>query len=224
MSTVGRIRIKICCISSEAEAKTVINAGADAIGLVGEMPTGPGIISDSLINEIARKTPPPIASFLLTSRIKASEIIAHYHKTHTSVIQLVDKPETGAYAQIRNALPGIKLVQVIHVRDENSLDEAREAALSVDALLLDSGNPNLPKKILGGTGQTHNWQISKKIRERVNIPVYLAGGIHAGNVIEAIETVQPFGIDLCSGVRTDGLLDREKLDEFFVAMHYHTQN
>lgn len=88
-------------------------------------------------------------------------------------------------------------------------------AKQVDALLLDSRNPNLAVKELGGTGRVHNWQLSRQIREQVSKPVFLAGGLHAGNVREAIETVQPFGLDLCSGVRTNGQLDMRKLEAFF---------
>lgn len=207
-------RIKICCISSHEEARIAIAAGASAIGLVGPMPSGPGVISNELIASIASVTPPPVGTFLLTSETSSGAIIGHHQLVHTNTIQLVDAVEPGSYSALRKALPAVKLVQVIHVRDESSLDEALAAAGEVDALLLDSGNPNLDVKILGGTGKVHNWQLSRRIVEQSPVPVYLAGGLHAGNVREAIETVQPFGIDLCSGVRTEKKLDQRKLDEF----------
>jgi phosphoribosylanthranilate isomerase len=210
-------RIKICCISSPEEAKTAITYGASALGLVGQMPSGPGVISDGLISEIARTVPPPVGTFLLTSETSAGRIIAHQQRVFTNTIQLVDALAEGSYRQIREALPGIKLVQVIHVRDENSVDEALAIAGEVDALLLDSGNPGLEIKILGGTGQVHNWSISRKIVEQSAVPVFLAGGLNAGNVQEALDTVQPFGLDLCSGVRTDRRLDLHKLEAFFKA-------
>ncbi|GHB60970.1 phosphoribosylanthranilate isomerase [Persicitalea jodogahamensis] len=211
-------RVKICCISSVEEAKLAIDCGASALGLVGNMPSGPGIIEDSLIKEIARAVPPPIATFLLTSETNADGIIDHYRRVHTSTIQLVDALTDNGYEKIRTALPGVKLVQVIHVIDDDSIKEAIRIAPFVHAILLDSGNPNLEIKELGGTGRTHDWELSKKIREQVDIPVFLAGGLQANNVRAAIDVVHPFGLDLCSGVRTNGKLDRKKLVDFFEAV------
>lgn len=215
------VRVKICCISSLAEARVAIQHGAAALGLVGKMPSGPGIISDDLISEIARSIPPPIASFLLTSRTRVPDIIAHQQAVKTNTLQLVDALEMGTYAQIREALPGIRVVQVIHVLDESSVTEALQVAESADALLLDSGNPNLQVKQLGGTGKTHNWDLSKQIVSQSPIPVFLAGGLGPHNVREAIDTVQPFGVDICSGVRTNGSLDPHKLEQFFAAINSH---
>jgi len=214
----SRTKVKICCIASVEEARMAISFGADALGLVGEMPSGPGIITDEQIRSIARWVAPPTSTFLLTSNTTASSILDHYSRTHTSTIQLVDKPETEAYRLIREAYPHVKLVQVIHVLDQQSVEEAIATAPFVDALLLDSGNPHLQVKVLGGTGNVHDWSLSRAIRAAVEVPVFLAGGLHAGNVRAAIETVQPFGVDLCSGVRTQGQLDPHKLEAFFQAL------
>ncbi|MEO7530973.1 MAG: phosphoribosylanthranilate isomerase [Sediminibacterium sp.] len=210
-------RVKICCISSAEEANMAIEYGASAIGLVGNMPSGPGVISDELIFTIAQQVPPPIGTFLLTSEVSAKSIINHHQKVFTNTIQIVDALQEGNYAEIKKALPSIKLVQVIHVLDESSIDEALEISEQVDALLLDSGNPNLAVKVLGGTGRIHNWQLSKKIVSQSRVPVFLAGGLNPVNVKEAIDIVQPFGLDLCSSVRTDGKLDPQKLEAFFKA-------
>lgn len=195
-----------------------IEHGASALGLVGHMPSGPGVISDELIFDITRSVPPPIGTFLLTSETSAEKIVEHHKKVRTSTIQIVDELVNGTYREIRQALPGVKLVQVIHVINQKSVEEALKISEEVDCLLLDSGNPNLKIKELGGTGRVHNWELSKKIRESVQIPLFLAGGLHAGNVKRAIETVQPFGLDLCGGVRTNGKLDLHKLEEFFRAV------
>jgi phosphoribosylanthranilate isomerase len=207
-------RIKICCISSIDEALIAIEAGASALGLVGQMPSGPGVIPDELILKISKSVPPPIATFLLTSENSTREIIKHHQRTLTNTIQLVDVLTDRTYDDLRNSLPGIKLVQVIHVIDERSVDEAIEISQHVDAILLDSGNPNLQVKELGGTGRTHNWKLSRQIRDSVKTPIFLAGGLRIENIRQAIEEVEPFGIDLCSGLRTNGKLDREKLDRF----------
>jgi phosphoribosylanthranilate isomerase len=207
-------RVKICCISSIEEAQTAIAAGASALGLVGAMPSGPGPISDELIKDIAQFVPPPIATFLLTSETSVDAIIEHHRKTRTNTIQLVDALTTGTHDQLRAALPSIKIVQVIHVINDASVDEAVLISTHVDALLLDSGNPNLAVKELGGTGRVHNWSLSRRIREKARCPVFLAGGLRPENVREAIARVQPFGVDVCSGVRTNGTLDRQRLDDF----------
>jgi phosphoribosylanthranilate isomerase len=213
-------KIKICCISSIDEGKIAISYGAAALGLVGRMPSGPGVITDELISSIVQTVPPPVATFLLTSETKAEDIIAHQQKVHTNTIQIVDALPERSYAYIKQQLPFVKLVQVIHVIDEASVEEALELSEEADALLLDSGNPNLAIKELGGTGRVHNWQLSRKIVEQSKVPVFLAGGLKADNVQQAIEAVQPYGLDLCSGVRTNGMLDKQKLDAFFKAAGY----
>ena len=90
----------------------------------------------------------------------------------------------------------------------------------VDALLLDSGNPKLAIKELGGTGRVHNWKLSRSIVEQSPVPVFLAGGLNPSNVKQAIDEVQPYGLDLCSGVRTNGRLDPAKLEAFFKNASY----
>lgn len=207
-------RIKICCISSENEAKTAIEFGASAIGLVARMPSGPGPISDELIRQIAKTIPPPVATFLLTSETSVIEIIKHHNRTNTSTIQIVDSLSSGTYSQLKTALPCVKIVQVIHVIDERSVDEAIGISEMVDAILLDSGNPKLKIKELGGTGRIHNWKLSRQVRDKSKCPVFLAGGLNPENVKQAIEEVQPFAVDVCSGVRTNGHLDRKKLELF----------
>ncbi|GHO92734.1 N-(5'-phosphoribosyl)anthranilate isomerase [Reticulibacter mediterranei] len=218
MEAITRPRIKICCISSVQEAHLAIRYGASALGLVSAMPSGPGIITEEEIARIAETIPPAIASFLLTSQQDVDNIITQQRRCRVNTIQLVDSlPEEG-YPRLREALPGIALVQVIHVRGLEALDEARRIAPYVHALLLDSGNPTLAVKELGGTGRVHDWEVSRIIREAVDVPVFLAGGLKAQNIREAIQRVGAFGLDLCSGVRTNGRLDESKLAQFFQNM------
>ena len=213
-----RTRVKICCVQSVEEAKLAIQHGASAIGLVSSMPSGPGPIPEELIVEIVPTVPSHVSTFLLTSKQSAEEVIAQQRRTNVSTLQLVDSFPIGQYKVFRRELPGIQIVQVVHVRDEGSFDEAINVAEHVDALLLDSGNPSLAIKELGGTGRVHDWNISQKIRESVKIPVYLAGGLRAENVAQAISYVKPFAVDVCSGVRTKGELDEQKLANFFAAI------
>jgi phosphoribosylanthranilate isomerase len=208
-------RVKICCMGSLEEARLAISYGAHAVGLVSEMPSGPGVIRDELARDIAAHIPPGVASFLLTSRQSASGILEQQRFIRANTLQIVDRLTDGTYKDLREALPGIALVQVIHVGGEESLEEALRVAPEVDALLLDSGNQRLAIKLLGGTGRTHDWTVSRRIVEQAGKPVFLAGGLKPENVCEAIEQVKPFGVDVCSGVRTDNRLDERKLTAFF---------
>jgi phosphoribosylanthranilate isomerase len=211
MEPTARPRIKVCCISSVNEAWTAIRAGASALGLVSAMPSGPGVIGDELIAEIAARVPPGVATFLLTSATDADAIIRQQRTARVNTLQLVDAVSPEVYPVLRAELPGVAVVQVIHVTGPESVDEAREVAPHVNAILLDSGNPAAAVKELGGTGRVHDWALSRRIREAVDVPLYLAGGLRPENVAEAVARVGPFGLDVCSGVRTDGGLDPAKL-------------
>ena len=214
MRAVSRPRIKICCIASREEAWLAIEHGASALGLVSAMPSGPGVISDARIHEIARVIPPTVSSFLLTCEQDAASIISQQRRAGVNTIQICDRLERGSYAELRAQLPGISIVQVIHVRDRESIEEARSVAAQVDAILLDSGNQSLAVKELGGTGRTHDWSLSRTIREAVDVPIFLAGGLKPENIADAIGQVGPFGVDVCSGVRSNGRLDEAKLHAF----------
>jgi phosphoribosylanthranilate isomerase len=205
------IRLKVCCISSVAEAQLAIHYGAHALGLVGDMPSGPGIISLEMARKITLTVPPGVATFLLTSKIDWHEIVDEVRFTNVNTVQLVDTVDLNIYPVLRSAIPNVKIVQVVHVQDDHTLRYTQQIADFVDALLLDSGNPQQAVKELGGTGRTHNWEISRKIVQSVDKPVFLAGGINPDNVPAAIKTVGPYGIDLCSGIRTAGQLDETKL-------------
>ncbi len=213
-----RIRVKVCCIQNQDEANLAVSKGVDALGLVGPMPSGPGVISNEIIHQISRSISPPTATFLLTSETTATGILQHHQKVRTSVIQLVDEVDQKDLESLREELPGIKLVQVIHVSGSESIEAALEVSSYIDALLLDSGNPNLDIKELGGTGRTHNWEISRAIVEQSTKPVFLAGGLNPDNVSKAIDFVRPFGVDVCSGLRRGGKLDSALLDSFLQAI------
>jgi phosphoribosylanthranilate isomerase len=210
-----RPRVKVCCIASASEARLAVECGASAIGLVSEMPSGPGVIGEELIAEIAARVPPSVATFLLTCKQDADSIVEQQRRCRVNTLQLCDRVARDVHRELRERLPGVSIVQVIHVAGEDSYEEALRVAPQVDALLLDSGNQNLTVKELGGTGRTHDWRVSRRIVEASPVPVFLAGGLRPENVAEAIESVRPFGLDVCSGVRTNGRLDAEKLKRFF---------
>lgn len=125
-------RVKVCCISSVAEARLAVRYGAAALGLVSAMPSGPGVIDEALIAEIAAFAPPAVATFLLTSLQDADAIVEQQRRCGTNTVQICDHLVTGSYAQMRRAMPGVKLVQVIHVTGEESIEESRRVATEVD--------------------------------------------------------------------------------------------
>ncbi len=220
----ARPQVKVCCIGSLAEADAALAAGAHALGLVSAMPSGPGVIDEALITAIAAHVAqrrPDVQTFLLTSHTSAEAIVAQHLRCCTTTLQLVDHLPTVELARLRAALPGVRLVQVVHVMGEASIDQAVAAAPWVDAILLDSGNPAALVKELGGTGRTHDWALSGRIRAAVAAlgkPLYLAGGLHGGNVAQAVAAVRPYGLDVCSGVRQAGQLDAGRLVAFFSAL------
>jgi phosphoribosylanthranilate isomerase len=205
--------VKICCITSPEEAALAIESGAHAIGLVSRMPSGPGVIDEQRIAQIAASIPKYIDSFLLTSETTVKGILEQHARCRTTTVQFVDKLSTDVLGTLSDAMGEIKRVQVIHVNGDEAVEEALRVSALVDAILLDSGKPDLAVKELGGTGRTHDWSISRKIVECVECPVLLAGGLNWGNVDEAMRSVGPMGIDVCSGVRSDGKLDEAKLKQ-----------
>ena len=215
MEPTKRPRVKICCISSVEEANLAIRYGASALGLVPDMPSGPGVLAEGMIAQVAAIVPPAVSSFLVTSKVDTLGIIAQQRRLGVNTVQIGDHLLSGSCDDLRQALPGIAIVQVIHVTDKESIEEALSVAPHAHGLLLDSGNPSQDIKKLGGTGRIHSWEISRQIRELVDVPVFLSGGLTADNVVDAIQQVQPFGVNVCSGVRTDGKLDEIKLAQFF---------
>jgi len=214
-----RTRTKICCMACVEEARLAVRYGADAVGLVSAMPSGPGPIDEALIAQIRAHVPPPVATFLLTCQQGATAVVEQVRRTGCNTVQICDELLRGTYDDIRAAVPGVSIVQVIHVADGSAIDVARRAASNgADALLLDSGRPALSVKELGGTGRVHDWTISAELVRAVRVPVFLAGGLRPDNVADAIRTVKPFGVDVCSGVRTDGRLDENKLAPFVAAV------
>ena len=222
MTATVRPRLKVCCIASVEEARLAVRLGASALGLVGSMPSGPGVISASRAREIARAVPSPVMTVLLTSETDAEAIAAQANAAGVQAVQIVNRVEGDVLEALRDKLPGRPLWPVVHVTGAGSVPsvtlraclEAERVAPFADAVLLDSGNPSAAVKELGGTGRVHDWSVSREIRERLSVPVLLAGGLRPDNAAAAVEAVGPFALDVCSGVRTDGALDAAKLAAF----------
>ena len=195
-----------------------IRSGADALGLVARMPSGPGPVPDATIAEVTAFVPPPVATFLLTSETTAEAISAHVRATNPSAVQVVSHIAQAEAEKLAVLEPHVRRVQVIHVEGPDALDLIPVYAQHVHAFLLDSGRPNSAIAELGGTGRAHDWAVSAAFVQATDRPVFLAGGLSAANVADAIRQVRPYGLDLCSGVRTNGRLDPEKLAAFVLAV------
>jgi phosphoribosylanthranilate isomerase len=195
-----------------------VRAGADALGLVARMPSGPGPIPDDVIAAVTAVVPPPVATFLLTSETTAEAISAHIRATNPSTVQLVSHIAPAESEKLARLEPHVRRVQVIHVEGPEAIDLIPAYAPHVHAFLLDSGRPNAAVAELGGTGRAHDWRVSAAFVQATDKPVFLAGGLSAKNVADAIRQVRPYGLDLCSGVRSDGRLDPVKLDAFMLAV------
>ena len=210
-------RVKICCIVSQDEADAARRHGAEAIGLVSWMPSGDHFVSDERIRELAASNT-GVKRFLLTCRTDPDDIRSQVLAAGTDTVQLVDEIATAGLERLRVGLPGVSLVQVVHVTGPEAIDRALAVDPLVDFVLLDSGKPGAPEPTLGGTGDVHDWAISAEIVRAVDSPVYLAGGLDPDNVAEAIERVRPYGVDVCSRLRPGGRLDEALLARFFEAV------
>jgi phosphoribosylanthranilate isomerase len=213
-----RTRIKICCIGSIEEARLAIEAGADAVGFVGARPPSLRAIPDARIAEIVRVVPPPVATFLLTTEKTADAISAHLRRTRPTAVQILQHIDPAQSARLAEIEPQVRRVQVIHVEGPEALDLIPAYTPHVHAFLLDSGRPNAPTPEFGGTGRLHDWAVSAGFVQKSPLPVFLAGGLSPANVADAIALVRPFGVDLCSGVRTERRLDSDKLAAFMSAV------
>ncbi|MEM7211352.1 MAG: phosphoribosylanthranilate isomerase [Pseudomonadota bacterium] len=204
-------------MASPEEARICAELGVDLIGLVGPMPSGAGIITPKRCREISAASAAWVTSVLLTSSETANDIHADVEDANVRAVQLVRHVDPGVHRALSVSLPHVRRFQVIHVEDDSALDLIDIYAPLADAFLLDSGRPSSSE--LGGTGRVHDWAISAEFVKRSPLPVFLAGGLKPQNVGIAISTVKPFGLDICSGVRTaDDRLDPEKLRAFMDAV------
>lgn len=213
-----RTRVKICCIRGPSDARIAVHAGADVLGMVGPMPSGPGQIELPMVHRLAADLPPGVQGWLLSTATDADVLIAQATRAHAQALQCVAGLSPDAADRVRAALPALRLIAVLHVRGEAAIEQAVRIAPHVHAVLLDSGNPTAPTPTYGGTGNTHDWQVSRRIVEAVPKPVWLAGGLTPENVADAIAQVRPFGVDVCSKLRTAGALDPAKANAFLHAV------
>jgi phosphoribosylanthranilate isomerase len=210
-----RLRVKICCMASIAEAEMAAAAGADMVGMVGPMPSGAGVIDLATARVIAEGAPPWVTPVLLSSGETAEAILADVDRCPVRCVQVVRHVAPEVHRSLARLRPGLRRIQAVHVEGPEALELIPAYAELADAFLLDSGRPGSNE--LGGTGRVHDWRVSAEFVRRSPRPVFLAGGLRPENVAEAAATVRPFGVDLCSGVRTRNRLDADKLSAFMAA-------
>jgi len=214
-----RTKVKICCIANDAEAQMAASAGADLIGLVGPMPTGPGVLSLEECRPIVAAAPASVVPVLLTSADTGAAIADQISQTGVRAVQIVRHVDPEVHHVLQELVPDCQRLQVIHVEGPEALALIPVYVDLVDAFLLDSGKAGTDE--LGGTGRTHDWSVSAEFVTRSGKPVYLAGGLTPSNVAEAVRMVQPYGVDLCSGLREGGpfgALNSDKLAAFMTAL------
>jgi phosphoribosylanthranilate isomerase len=214
MNIVPPVKVKVCCIASPDEAQIAVSYGVAAVGMVDETPTGEGRVPRETIAAIAASVPETVGTFVLTSATDAEKLADLYATTGVDTLQLWDPLPSEGYERLRSLSPGIFIAQSVHVMDDDALEVARRVARHVDALVLDSGHSEPPLRWRNPGGETHDWRISRRISDEIRLPVLLAGGLNAENVCQAVRVVRPYGVDVCSGVRNKGKLDRSLLVAF----------
>jgi phosphoribosylanthranilate isomerase len=205
-------------MGSVAEMRLAVACGADCVGLVGHMPSGLGVIADTLARDIAHATPPAVSPILLTSRTQAREIADHIIFCGVGIVQIVNHIDPATHDRLDELVPAVRRLQVIHVESDDALRLLEFYSGHVHGFLLDSGRPGLAIPQLGGTGRIHDWSISAEFVRRSPLPVFLAGGLNVANVTAAIRQVRPYGVDVCSGLRSPLSLDESKLRAFMLAV------
>lgn len=212
--TIGRVRVKICGIGTIDDLGAAADAGADAIGLiVGTTHLSEDELDPHKAASLAAAAPVFISTVLVTHLTDASHICELADIIGVDTIQAHGELTTAAAAQeLWNQRQHRRIIRTLHVTGEHSIDDAEEASTYAHALLLDTRT----KSRLGGTGLTHDWNISRRIVQRVYPrPVILAGGLAADNATEAIRAVHPFGIDANSRLKNAaGRKDRAACAEF----------
>jgi phosphoribosylanthranilate isomerase len=192
------VRVKVCGITTEADAWAAIELGVDALGfLVGLLHESEDALSAHDAGKIVAGLPPFIGTTLVTHRADPADVLDLLGHVRPQVVQLHGAYPPGRIPTLRDAFPATRVIKTVHVDGEASIAAAVEAARYADGVLLDSRTPTR----IGGTGLTHDWSSSRRIRDTLApTPVILAGGLTPDNVADAIERVQPYAVDVNSGV------------------------
>jgi len=203
------IKVKICGVRTAEDAVKCVEAGADAVGML--LAPSPRRITPVQAGEIVKILPPFVTPVIVMMPSSAGEAVEMARMVNPGAIQLQGDEPPEMLADIRRALPGIRLIKAVHVGGGDELEKARAYEQVADAILLDTMSPNK-----GGSGQTHDWAVSRTIAASIKKPVVLAGGLGPGNVAAAVRAVKPYAVDVASGVEGEGRVKDMALIEKFI--------
>jgi len=214
------MKIKICGIKTEHDLTVAINAGADAVGFITDVPVdSPRKITLAEASRMISKVPVFVTSVLVIMPENAQHAVRMIHAAKPAAVQIHNALPLSELVTIRKT--GVKLIKTIPVSRDSSSDtlimQVKELSGIVDAVLLDTA---LDGKT-GGTGMQHNWEVSSKVVLNSAIPVILAGGLKPENVREAAGCVRPYAVDTASGVETGGKKDEKKVLDFIKNARMH---
>lgn len=208
-------KVKICGVTNVEDALASISFGADAVGfLVGRVHSSTSVfLSPEQAAEIVARLPPFCSSVLVTHLSRPEDVLPILKIANVTTLQLHGNTAPQEAIEIKRKIPFLKIYKAIHVFDESALQEGKRYVGCVDGIVLDTAIRATGQ--VGGTGQTHDWGISKSVVRSSGLPVILAGGLNPENIIDAIRTVQPYGVDVNSGInKPNGTKDHEKLRLF----------
>ena len=206
-----KVRVKICGITRKEDLAVAVDAGADAVGFLVGVPTSPRNLTLERAKMLLDLVPVFVDSVIVTAPETVEDIVEICETLKPSVIQIHGKKNFVA-SQVRKKVKNTCLVKTVYVKPDILKEENIEELKQFDAVLLDS----FTKNQYGGTGKTHDWTVSKQIKEAVApVPVILAGGLKPENVKEAILAVNPYAVDVASGVEASpGIKDHNKIHAF----------
>jgi phosphoribosylanthranilate isomerase len=204
------VRVKICGITRKEDLEAAATAGADAVGFVVGVASSPRNISLADAEKLIRQVPPFVKTVLVTVPANLEELMANCEALNPDAVQIHgDLQDIGA---ARDKLPAKPLIGAVKANSLDAVNNAVKAAKMFDAVILDS----FVQGKHGGTGVVHDWNVSRQIKRAVYPkPLILAGGLNPENVADAVNTVQPYAVDVSSGVeRQPGIKDHQKMGEF----------
>ena len=205
------MRVKICGTATFADLDCAVAAGADAVGfLMGITHVTQDAVTPETAAAMVATLPPFIVPVAVTHLTKPSDLIRIVELSRCTTLQIQDMVTPDDIAEVREVLPYLRIMKAVHVMDESAITTAKYFSDTADAILLDTRTADR----IGGTGITHDWNISAKIVKECSCPVILAGGLTPENVTEAIIRVRPYAVDVHTGVKKNGVRDAERTRAF----------
>jgi len=206
-----RVRVKICGITREEDLAVAVAAGADAVGFLVGVPSSPRNLTLERAERLLRQVPIFVDSVVVMAPQNINGLVEICEGLKPTAIQIHGKKNFDA-SEIRERIKDTRLIKTVYVTKDALKETVIEDLKTFDAVLLDS----FTKVQYGGTGRVHDWTLSRQIKEAVApLPVILAGGLKPENVKEAILTVQPYAVDVASGVELrPAVKDHEKIRAF----------